>query len=257
MSGSIHPVLLALAALFAAVNPFVLHAHGGEEHAETATEEAADNYAVLFSTIEGAVNVETAIDNQIETIKETYRQDADIFLLETLYPGLIDQLAVVMRPYLIEHSENVSKTFRPRNIQTLRDNLTEDEAVALNEFYSSSAGQSLLRGFGESYRGEAVLGDFDKLQDDVDPDDVSRDVQDAAIGSVRQMSTRDSIAMTQWFAKHPDLLGKLSKIGEANARVRADMENEPMNPKLERHFADAIADATEAHIASFDDEPID
>lgn len=213
----------------------------------------ADPYDALYDAIQGAANPEQSIDNAIETLKKAFvSQSPDMAAAEGLYLGLMDRIGGAMRPYMLQHSLNTTALYKPRYIALFKAELTPDEAARLATFYRKPAMQRLLTTMVEHTDYNAMLGDIGTYDQPAQLSEVTRDVEGATNRSIATMTRSEIEEMSALNRSDPRLLQKLAALKPNILKLRTELENAPMDPKLETDFAAAIDKAIDDHFAAGD-----
>lgn len=213
----------------------------------------ADPYVTLYDAIQGAASPEQLIDNAIETLKKAFvSQSPDMAAAEGLYPGLMDRIGGAMRPYMLQHSLDMTALYKPRYIALFKAELAPDEAAKLATFYRTPAMQKLLATMVEHTDYNAMLGDIGTYDKPAQLTEVTRDVEGATNRSIATMSRSEIEDMNALNKSDPKLLQKLAALKPNILKLRTELENAPMAPKLEADIAAAIDKAMDDHFAAGD-----
>ena len=174
----------------------------------------------------------------------------DYHVLEKEYPGiseaLIEAMSKVMRADFIADQP----ALRLRYARFYADRFSPDETAQLMRFYSSSAGQRLVKAKFSKLDATPMVGEFVEAPDTQVSKDHIRDLNRAATLSIIGDISREDRATLMEFAKQPVFV-KLGQARGAIEQLEAAIANEA-DPELDK----ALDAATNAVFLKFTGKPL-
>lgn len=170
--------------------------------------------------------------------------------LEKEYPGLTDALIAAMAKVMREDFVADAPALRLRYARFYANHFSPDETAQLMRFYSSSAGQRLVRAKFSKLDAAPMAGEF--VEDpgmQVSKDHISNMNRAATMSIIGDMSNEDRVALVE-FSKQP-VFAKLGRARGAIEQLEADIANEP-DPELDK----AIDAATDSVFVKFTGKPL-
>lgn len=188
----------------------------------------SDSYAALYAAMQSGLDQEAISENMLDTVVGMISTNNPVFQgAEAEHPGVTAALRDALRPILVAYSDRVTQHYRPRMLGEIHAVFTPEEATALTRFYSSAAGRRLLQLLSGNMRADRMVGDY-MAEGRVTADSVNRDVNEATMQSINQLTAGERAALVREAMATPGY-AKLPILQERVAPIRAEMEATPMN----------------------------
>lgn len=231
-----------LAILFA--NPAL-----GQENDATGTELVDHTaYAAIFDALQGGLDSELVIENQLEVIRSLWAQDPTMAQMEAQHPGLFDALLAAARPVLTRQNEEIAVEYRPKFLAALANVLTPAEAETIAQFYRSPIGIKMMRSLSANMDSRASIEGGLKTGE-IAIADVESDIEKGAEKVMDGLTTSEEKDLARILSSDPVYL-KFPALQSAVMPVRAQMERESMTPQRQREIEQTIAMAAQQHISA-------
>ena len=192
---------------------------------------------------------EMVVRNFTDSMRLAIKASDDYRALEKEYPGISEALIEAMAGAMQADFVADLPAVRFRYARFYADRFSPDETAQLMHFYSSGAGQRLVRAKFSKLDATPMVGEFVENPDTAVSKDHIRDLNRAATMSmIGDMSDEDRAALMQ-FAKQPVFV-KLAQARGDIEQLEADIANEA-DPELDK----ALEAATNAVFLKFTGEP--
>lgn len=204
-------------------------------------------YADLVATMQDGVDQDMVIENQLVVVRSIWEADPNMVAAEAAYPGLFDAMIDASRPIIKRQNQELQEEFRPRFVSALADNLTEQEAARIAEFYRSPLGVKMLQGLSQTMDNRTSIENGVETGE-IDAADLDKDVATSAGKIVGTLSAAEQTELVRLFTTDP-ALGKLPTLPAVMRPIRMEMEQAGMKPSRQKEIETAIQTAAQQHIA--------
>jgi len=203
----------------------------------------------LVLALTPAENIQSQVDQLMAAfVGAMQTQNQDFMGLEKRYPGLIDAVAVKMRPILVKTATETLPLYRADLLQFYQSNLSLEDARAAADFFGSSDGQALIRSATESIDYKRSAGALMR-EEDASAKDIEADKRSAGLKVAQDLSPKLRIQVMTFFRTPAGQ--RLIALGPAKSAIDRKWFNYS-RPEDEKAVEMATIEAMLEHIAKTD-----
>ena len=190
---------------------------------------AGDVYDRLFAVLNDDPDQLAARALSRVTVDLMVREAPELRVIEEEQPGFLAELAKAMQPLFISFSDRVSRQHGPALVAQFRSTLSEADAAAIVEFYSSPLGQRVVR---TTLRNQTVEMTSEEIWSDeaFTEADTERDMAATRDATLAALSPADVEEVERYMRQNPRVLDGIRRMRPLMITFRTAMDNEPFTP---------------------------
>lgn len=227
-------VRYALAAF--ALMPIV--AGGGVTASPAAAQVDEAAFEDLFNAIEESLDKDAAFENTLDALRRELANVPHMAALEQESPGLINDAVEAMRPSLVIATARADRNFRRETVSMFRENLTEDEAIEVAEYFRDPVIARMLGVVSRTYSPDAQLENIES-KTRITQEQIERDARGASNRALAEISS-DELEDIERRMEQSAAWRKFVTLRPQMTALRAKVDNAPLSPQEQLSLDTAI-----------------